>query len=221
MKQLACILIALAIVGVYGEDPEKLVNGYPVNIEDNPQCVSIQVRGSHFCGGSIISDRYILTAGHCVDGLNPYRLPSAVVVTGTSRLSSGGQSFKIKRMVLHENYNARTMDGYDIGLIELATPIQFNARQRPVCLTTRRAAQNDPVKITAWGSTGYRQNVHDDLRQLTAVVMPPNVCRPYHQRIMSINEKEFCTLIRSGTGACNGDSGSGVVRTTDGCIIGL
>lgn len=43
----------------------RIVGGDLVSIEDYPYQVSVQLLGSHYCGGAIISDRYILSAAHC------------------------------------------------------------------------------------------------------------------------------------------------------------
>lgn len=48
------------------EDPDDLiVGGYETTIEEHPWQVSLQLYSSHRCGGSIIGDRWVLTAAHC------------------------------------------------------------------------------------------------------------------------------------------------------------
>jgi secreted trypsin-like serine protease len=37
---------------------------------DVPYIVSLRWYGEHFCGGSILNDHTILTAGHCLYGFN-------------------------------------------------------------------------------------------------------------------------------------------------------
>lgn len=108
---------------VYGDEPDKLVNGIPANIEDYPHCVSIRTNNNHFCGGSIIGDRYILTAGHCVAPLlqDSSLRKSVTVVTGTTYLNSGGESHKVEKLWYHDSYNPRALGRgpYDIGLIKV------------------------------------------------------------------------------------------------------
>lgn len=43
----------------------RIVGGFEIDIEEVPWQVSLQIYSSHFCGGSIISQNWILTAAHC------------------------------------------------------------------------------------------------------------------------------------------------------------
>lgn len=43
----------------------RIVGGEATTIEQHPYQISVQILGSHWCGGSIISDRYIVSAAHC------------------------------------------------------------------------------------------------------------------------------------------------------------
>ena len=45
----------------------KIIDGTETEINEYPWMVSLQLSGDHFCGGSIISEDWILTAAHCLE----------------------------------------------------------------------------------------------------------------------------------------------------------
>lgn len=44
----------------------RVVGGHDANPGEYPWLVSITRRGGHFCGGSVINNKFVLTAGHCM-----------------------------------------------------------------------------------------------------------------------------------------------------------
>lgn len=88
----------------------------------------------HYCGASIITNKFLLTAAHCFAGgvadskkLDRFRIGVGAVRTEQMEL------FEIEHVHLHPN-NTRTQHYNDIALIELKKPLNFNARIRPLCL---------------------------------------------------------------------------------------
>ncbi len=93
----------------------RIVNGQDVTSTSvAPWQVSLQRFGSHFCGGSLVSKYYVMSACHCsnsgvtvVAGTTDYRYPK-VSVKGT--------------FMCHPSYSTRSND-YDYALVSLTTGI--------------------------------------------------------------------------------------------------
>lgn len=87
----------------------RIVGGNEAKLYQYPWQVSLQwgwlFGNSHFCGGSILSDRWIITAGHCVLAVPDYG--DFVVKAGKHDLKAkevGEQTIAVEKTFVHENY---------------------------------------------------------------------------------------------------------------------
>lgn len=69
----ASVVILSAFVGLSLSHLEgRIIGGFPINITEAPYQVSLNLRGSHYCGGSILSEKFVLSAAHCMQDLKKY-----------------------------------------------------------------------------------------------------------------------------------------------------
>uniref|UniRef100_A0A2A4IY52 Peptidase S1 domain-containing protein n=1 Tax=Heliothis virescens TaxID=7102 RepID=A0A2A4IY52_HELVI len=117
------------------------------------------------CGGTVISERYILTAAHCIS--QPRVGPVKYITLGILRRSDPvdkWQRYNVRRVVPHPEYKSPSMY-HDIALLETDTEIQFNDDVHPACLHTRGEAE-EILTGTGWGALGYKQRLADTLQSL-------------------------------------------------------
>ncbi|XP_039386736.1 serine protease 27-like [Mauremys reevesii] len=137
----------------------RILNGQDAKAGAWPWQVSVQRNRSHICGGSLISESWVVSAAHC------FKLPvvnsTYWVQLGENRIvgETPTQMFSlVKRVVLHPNYNSSTFLA-DIALVELEKPIAFAASISPVCLldASVHVPAGDACWVTGWG------NIHPEV----------------------------------------------------------
>ncbi len=77
--------------------------------------------GSHFCGGSIISESHILTAAHCTSSASA---SSIRVYVGSTYLYGTGQTRSVDKIYNHPSYSSRTYVN-DISILRLTSPLDL------------------------------------------------------------------------------------------------
>ncbi|XP_060532655.1 CLIP domain-containing serine protease B15-like isoform X2 [Cylas formicarius] len=173
------------------------------------------------CGGTLISDRYIVTAAHCVtkpQTNQPVNKKYLLVYLGKHNLLTFGpevQDRAIENIHVHPRYNYSVYFN-DIALLELVTAVELTDFVRPCCLWEG----NSDLEILAdrlgsvigWGFDENRQ-LSRQLMQAQMPVVSTVKCIYSNREFFSqfTFENNYCAGFRNGTSVCNGDSGGGMV----------
>ncbi|KAK4878893.1 hypothetical protein RN001_011399 [Aquatica leii] len=147
---------------------KRIVNGVLATTGKYPYQASLQtVAGNtHFCGGSILKTRWIVTAAHCLDN----RVAADIkVVVGTLTLT-GGTSYLVTRFVQHSSYVASTRI-YDAAIVQTTTAIVFSATVKALRLANIVPIAGVSGVVTGWGSTVLNGPVSNDLGSLSTKVI--------------------------------------------------
>lgn len=118
---------------------EEIIGGTDASQGEFPHQVSMQVSmlwilEQHICGGTILNEEWILTAGHCVKGVPWYT--SAFILAGKTNLGAkeeGQQRSVVKKMYAHEKFRGG-VGPYDIGLLHLKTKLVLSDTVKPARL---------------------------------------------------------------------------------------
>lgn len=129
----------------------RIVGGENAKQGQFPYQVSLRTRFSrqHYCGGTIISNRFILTAAHCTSGLTGWPFFVTAVV-GALRRVSDGVGVRIQKITAHEKYNPLRILN-DIALIQTKTKIVFTDLIQPIALAGEDLPGDKRVILSGWG----------------------------------------------------------------------
>uniref|UniRef100_A0A6P4E2S3 Trypsin n=1 Tax=Drosophila rhopaloa TaxID=1041015 RepID=A0A6P4E2S3_DRORH len=188
----------------------RIVNGESSDIESHPYQVSIQTtKGSHFCGGSLISSDTILTAAHCMQS---YAASELQVRLGSTSRSSGGEVVSVRAFKYHEGYNSKLMVN-DVAIMKLSTPVRQTSKIRAIELADSAPVSGTDAVVTGWGTTCFLFcSSPDSLLEVVVQLLHYKDCASdtYSYGSDSILETMVCASGEKKD-ACQGDSGGPLV----------
>ena len=119
--------------------------------------MKINHRGETMCGGTVISDRFVLTAGHCCEATAAHELELYIGAHRTD-LSDYSQFVEVNRFWIHEEYEPMTLD-YDFCLLETTEKIKFGEDAGNACLPAANEQFHNLTNcfIAGYGLTDYGQ----------------------------------------------------------------
>lgn len=173
-----------------GKSPriKAIVGGQVTDKNKYPWMVAILAKsGSSYrliCGGSLISERFVLTAAHCVTKTSGKQKASELrVLVGAHDITRDGTLYDVKSVYPHEDYKF-WLAYHDIALIKLANDVPFDDIINPVCLgpaSLLKKIKKDqllgyPAVVAGWGTTSYEGSVSSKLREVTVQIYNRTVC---------------------------------------------
>ncbi len=199
------------------ERQAKITGGSDALISDFPWQV-YYISGNTRCGGTIISENWILTAAHCatINTGNVVPISQMSVKVGANNPTSSleGKKYNVSKVIVHEGYNSQSLEN-DIALLKLTEPINFT-NAVPIKLISKDdsiSGAADPGVmswLTGWGLTNVNPNTYPTRLQK---VQLPIISNAQAETVWpSIPKSDIMAGYLNGNkDACMGDSGGPLV----------
>ncbi|XP_061423593.1 trypsin-like [Lethenteron reissneri] len=220
-------LIFALLVGTAAAAPymyeDHIVGGSECAAHSQPWQVSLN-NGYHFCGGSLISSEWVVSAAHC------YQTPSRICVRiGEHNIfvSEGNEQWiQASKAIRHPRYRSASTDN-DIMLIKLSTPATLNQYAQAIPLPSSCVDTGVTCTISGWGETQTSVGSPDVLMCVQAPVLSDTSCRNSYPFVITNNMiclgyqeggKDSCQNDSGGPVVCNGQL-QGIVSWGRGCAL--
>ncbi|XP_040831049.1 serine protease 38 [Ochotona curzoniae] len=192
----------------------KVLGGTPATESRWPWQVSVHYAGFHICGGSILSEYWVLSAAHCFyREKNIKTFDLYVGLINLLRANNHTQWFEVNRVILHPTYQLNHPVGADVALVQLKSRIEFSDFVLPVCLP--------PVGLnlsrlscwaTGWGLISQQGHSSDELQEVQLPLIPRTLCQLLYGHPSYITQDMLCAGdIWHLKTVCEGDSGGPLV----------
>ncbi|XP_048017077.1 coagulation factor X isoform X2 [Megalobrama amblycephala] len=186
----------------------RIVGGQLQGQGGSPWQVLLRREDEHgFCGGSLINQRWVVTAAHCLQ-----QTPDHVTIGDYDKMrpDKDEQKIKVEKVVLHPHFHEYTFDS-DIALLYLSDPVTLGPFASPACLPDANLAERllkpgEQGLVTGWGATRFLQRSSRFLRKVMLPVVDQMSCINSTEQV--ITDNMFCAgYLMAEMDACTGDSG--------------
>jgi len=211
--------------GVKGSASPRIVNGEDAVACEHRWQANLITRRSKisFCGGTLISENYVLTAAHCVEQTGEGAL---LVRLGDYQLSAEEEyqeDYMVAEINIHPRYMTST-NHYDFALLRLQNNVSLNACVGFACLPDE-AIGNKAVEcvISGWGTLSSGGSSPDTLQEASVTTLSQDDCEDKYGDSGSITGSMLCAQGQKPRGpiidACQGDSGGPLVCEISGSWV--
>ncbi|KAJ1902450.1 hypothetical protein LPJ66_000062 [Kickxella alabastrina] len=227
------VVIMLALPGAHARPPStrsgntnsvllpRIMGGSETHQKDYPFIVYLQNGAEKtFCGGSIISDQWIVTAAHCIKSASASDI---TVYIGQDQYNPDpSKSAQVVEVHNHPQYDDTSMVN-DISLLRLASSISSNPAST---ISIDNSTVGDGTKVTAlgWGYTSETgTSSSKNLKKGELTTLSKADCGSRDTKFTGNDGPRICVAADTGTDTCPGDSGGPLIRKVNGenVLVGI
>ncbi|CAG9864067.1 unnamed protein product [Phyllotreta striolata] len=189
----------------------RIVGGVNTKINEYPSMAGLVdiPNPEILCGANIISDRYLLSAAHC---MAVFTLDSMGILVGDWNISTGSDTqfaalYKALNIYVHPKFDARKQIN-DLAIIKTERKIAFSLKVNPICLPFRFTTfdfTDQNATLLGWGQLFFSGPMSDTLQKVNVDVVNNTYCA---EKLApnAIENSQICTFT-PGKDACQSDSG--------------
>lgn len=208
-------------IQMYGKT-QKIVGGKEAPDGAFPWQVSLGIAGihdayaAHFCGGTIYSTRWIITAAHCVDTADP---ADVAVAAGSNELNHATKRTGVQRILIRAGFNRATKN-HDIALLELSEPLVMGDKVKSIPLLLPQdegkvLIKDERLVAVGWGATESGGGPVRSLRFVEVPFVDRSTCNRPLAYDGNVTENMLCAGLAAGSkDPCKGDSGGPLTAKT-------
>lgn len=203
------LIICLEMSSLSYANHRRIIGGSDPT-ESYPWMVGIYNSQEIFCGGSLIDPYWVLTAAHCLDGIDPI-FHNLEITTNQIKLNDFNniEKIKVKRFIQHPLWDTNNLHSYyDIALLELEQP----SNQKPISMLST-SNNFSKGRVLGFGTTNVKnKSAISDLKQVDLPIISNQLCQAAYQGIYNLIDSQICAGFPEGQqDSCFGDSGSPLI----------
>ncbi|XP_014440966.1 complement factor D [Tupaia chinensis] len=205
---------ALALLGAAlcaAQPRGRILGGREAGAHARPYMASVQVNGTHVCGGALVTEQWVLSAAHCLEDAVVDEVQVLLGAHSLSRPEPSKRLYNVSRAVLHPDSRVDTID-HDLLLLQLSENASLGPAVRPLLWQQedRDVAPGTLCDVAGWGVTTHAGHRPDRLMYAVLPVLDRATCnlRRYHDG--AITERLMCAE-SNRRDSCKGDSGGPLV----------
>merc|ERR1712244_105967 len=159
-----------------------IVNGVEAIPHEFPFMAALMNRNRQFCGGSLIDERHILTAAHCVAHMSKYDVQNLRVRLGDHNIKTDAEANhvekRVKRVIRHKGFSSTTLWN-DVAILTLDEEVQTANNIQNICLAsdTGENFKGQQVTVAGWGTLSEGGSQPANLMKVDVKVWANERCR--------------------------------------------
>jgi secreted trypsin-like serine protease len=186
----------------------RIVGGEEATPHSYPWMAALFVDDTWFCGGTLISDEWVLTAAHCAKDAT-----EMIVMLGAHNVREASEEGRLelttRDFFTHPSYSTLTLHN-DLALVHLPNKVNFTSTIRPICLPAHSEAgtawAHEAAVASGWGKPSDSANsISPELRRVDVETITNLMCALEFPTV--VNKNIVCISGAGGKSTCNGDSG--------------